>query len=161
VLRGLSASTKAEGLRRLVGEQEEQARPALEARNVTARALTRGLLHTASVADAEAGTASAAANSLRQQEKAALKQRDELLAAAARQWERSRGFETRISEARDAVQAQVQAGLLADGSDVASGARLAAGVAAEAAVAVDDAPGAPKTWATSTGRLVLEDTCRL
>lgn len=138
VLRGLSASTKAEGLRGLVGKQEKRARPALEARNATARVFARGLLHTAAVADAAALAASQVANSLRQQESTALEQRDGLLGEAARQRERSRGFEDRVREARDAVHAQVWAGLLADGADVAGEARVAADAAAEAALAVDD-----------------------
>jgi len=139
VLRSLSAAGKAEGLRRLVGEQEERARPALEARNANARAFARGLLDTAARADADAGAADAQAASLSEREADATGQSDEAVGAAARERERASGLDDRVSEANGAVRAQVRAGLLAEGADVASEARAAHDAAAEAARAMEDA----------------------
>ncbi|HEY3002246.1 MAG TPA: hypothetical protein VGJ44_07830 [Kribbellaceae bacterium] len=139
VLGALSASGKAEGLRRLVGEQEQRARPALEARNETARAFARGLLHVATTAGAAASTAQQEADELRRQESTATGERDAQLAEAAGLRERARGLDDRIAEARAAVQEQVKAGLLPDGADVGLEAAIAAEASDAATAELEDA----------------------
>ncbi|HET8642824.1 MAG TPA: hypothetical protein VFM37_12855, partial [Pseudonocardiaceae bacterium] len=125
VLLARSTADKASALRHLVGQQEERARPALEARNAAARALARGLLHTAAEADRAAANADAAADSLREQEGYASTEREEQLKAAATQRANAKGFERQIAEARAAMQRQTRAGLLPDGADTAQVAREA------------------------------------
>jgi hypothetical protein len=143
VLRGLATSNKAEGLRRLVGEREERARPALRARNDTARALARGLLEVAARAEAAAGEADREAQALLKAEGKASREYADALRTAERERAKAREFEARIAEVRDAVQDRVRVGLLSEGADVLAEAELAAEAAEQAEATL--------TWAIEEG----------
>src|SRR5215470_3828471 len=143
VLRGLATSNRAEGLRRLVGEREERARPALRARNDTARALARGLLEVAARAEAAAAAAQRQAQALLDREAKASQEYVDALRTAEREREQARASEARIAEVRAAVHDRVRAGLLPDGAGVQAEADLAAQAAEQAETTL--------TWAMAEG----------
>ncbi|WP_326947856.1 hypothetical protein OG439_03425 [Amycolatopsis sp. NBC_01307] len=134
VLNQLNAARKAKDLRELVGNREEKARPALQARNTAAAALARGLQSLAQDAQRQADKAEAHAGALRAEAEKAQTERDEAANLAAGRRAEARGLTTRITELREEVQNAVRGGLLPSGADVADASR-AARSAAEAAAA--------------------------
>jgi hypothetical protein len=125
VLNQLNAGRKAKDLRDLVGNREEKAKPALEARNAAASALGRGLLALARDAQRQADKAEAHADALRAEAEKAQTDRDEAANLAAGRRAEARGLSARIAELREEISASVRSGLLSAGTDVAEAARAA------------------------------------
>ncbi|MFI1917245.1 hypothetical protein [Nocardia sp. NPDC020380] len=163
VLHARTASAKAERLRRLVGEQEGVARPALEERDTTARAFARGLLHTASIADAAAASAKRAADSWREKESAERDQCASSQRSAAALLAQAAGFEARITEVRATVTEHIRSGWMASDDDPTVAAENARGLADEAKAAFDGAWAEAQRLAgeTRARRDELEDFRRL
>ncbi|WP_329059083.1 hypothetical protein [Amycolatopsis sp. NBC_01480] len=133
VLNQLNAGRKAKDLRELVGNREEKAKPALEARNAAASALGRGLLALARDAQRQADKAEAHADALRAEAEKAQTDRDEAANLAAGRRAEARGLSARIAELREEISGSVRSGLLSAGTDVAEAARTARAAAESAA----------------------------
>ncbi|HVW45004.1 MAG TPA: hypothetical protein VHC18_27010, partial [Amycolatopsis sp.] len=125
VLAHRNAVRKAAGIRRLVGEREQTAKPALEAKNAAANALARGLLALAREAGEQAEAAEERAATARAEAAAAQDQRDEATTTAARHRAEEAQLTTRIEEVRARVRQAVRDGLLSDGTQVAAAAQEA------------------------------------
>lgn len=118
VLGHLSAARKADDIRRLVGNREQKARPALDAKNAAARSLARGLLALAESAGRDAAEAERAAGTARDSAEAAQQLRDAAMMTGAEQGARAEQLRGRIDEVRDSVKQAIRAGHLDDASDV-------------------------------------------
>ncbi|UQS25551.1 hypothetical protein L1857_23415 [Amycolatopsis thermalba] len=125
VLAHVNAARKATGIRKLVGDREQSAKPALEAKNAAATALARGLLALAREAEEQAQAAEARAETARTAAAAAQNQRDEATATAAGHRAELGQLTRRIEEVRAQVQQAVRDGLLTDGTQVAAAAHEA------------------------------------
>ncbi|WP_158890028.1 hypothetical protein [Amycolatopsis anabasis] len=125
VLAHVNAVRKAADIRELVGEREQTAKPALQAKNTAATALARGLLALAAqageqVTAAEAKAATANAEAVKSQA-----QRDEATGTAAKHRAEHAQLTARIDEVRAGVRQAVRDGLLSDGTEVAAAAQQA------------------------------------
>lgn len=136
VLDARAATAEATALRNLLAEQEEYARPALDARDAAARQLARGLLVAAKTADAAAAAANNAVTELRESENEETEKAGALRTDAARLTERAESLDQQVRDVMTAVQDHVRAGMLADGADVGDEAAIAAAVAHEAEQAI-------------------------
>ncbi|NKQ53728.1 hypothetical protein HFP15_12640 [Amycolatopsis sp. K13G38] len=125
VLAHRHAVRKASDIRELVGEREQSAKPALEAKNAAANALARGLLALARDAEDQAKAAEERAGAARAEAAAAQDQRDEATTTAARHRAEEAQLTARIEEVRGQVQQAVREGLLSDGTQVAAAAQEA------------------------------------
>lgn len=92
VLNHLNASRKARDFRELVGNREQKAQPALQARNAAAAALARGLLALAKNATEQAAKAEAHVGALRAEAEKAQAERDESANLAASRRAEARGW---------------------------------------------------------------------
>ncbi|WP_410662598.1 hypothetical protein [Amycolatopsis sp. lyj-84] len=125
VLNHLNAARKARDFRELVGNREQKAQPALQARNTAAAALARGLLALAKNATEQAAKAEAHVGALRAEAEKAQAERDESANLAASRRAEARGLGARIAEVREEIAETVRAGVLKAGADVAEAARAA------------------------------------
>ncbi|GAB2967232.1 hypothetical protein LWP59_21170 [Amycolatopsis acidiphila] len=125
VLAHLNAVRKAADIRELVGEREQTAKPALEAKNAAANALARGLLALAREAEDQARAAEERAAAARTEAAAAQDQRDGATGTAARYRAEEAQLSARVDELRARVQQAVRDGLLSDGTQVAAAAQEA------------------------------------
>ena len=125
VLAHQNAVRKAGDIRRLVGEREQTAKPALEAKNAAANALARGLLGLAREAGEQADAAEERAAAARAGAATAQEQRDAATTTGARHRAEESQLTTRIEEVRGQVQQAVRDGLLSDGTQVAAAAQEA------------------------------------
>ncbi|WP_410654898.1 hypothetical protein [Amycolatopsis sp. lyj-112] len=125
VLNHLNAARKARDFRELVGNREQKAQPALQARNTAASALARGLLALAKNAAEQATKAEAHVGALRAEAEKAQSERDESSNLAASRRAEARGLGARIAEIREEIAEVVRAGALKAGADVAEAARSA------------------------------------
>ncbi|SFJ67640.1 hypothetical protein SAMN05421835_107207 [Amycolatopsis sacchari] len=125
VLAHVNAVRKADGIRQLVGEREQTAKPALEAKNAAANALARGLLALAREAGEQAQAAEERAAAAQDAAAAAQRERDEATGRAAQHRAEEAQLSARIEEVRAQVQQAVRDGLLTDGTQVASAAQEA------------------------------------
>ncbi|WP_181772675.1 hypothetical protein [Amycolatopsis pittospori] len=125
VLNHLNAARKARDFRELVGNREQKAQPALQARNTAAAALARGLLALAKNATDQAAKAEAHVGALRAEAEKAQAERDESANLAASRRAEARGLGARIAEVREEIAETVRSGALKAGADVAEAARLA------------------------------------
>ncbi|WP_236791227.1 hypothetical protein [Amycolatopsis sp. GM8] len=125
VLAHVNAVRKAADIRDLVGEREQTAKPALEAKNAAANALARGLLALAGEAGEQAEAAEERATAARAEAAKAQDQRDEATTTAAKHRAEEAQLATRIEEVRAQVRQAVRAGLLSDGTRVAEAAQEA------------------------------------
>ncbi|WET82168.1 hypothetical protein P3102_13675 [Amycolatopsis sp. QT-25] len=125
VLNQLNAARKARDFRELVGNREQKARPALQARNTAAAALARGLLALAKNATYQAAKAEAHVGALRTEAEKAQEERDESANLAASRRAEARGLGARIAEIREEIAEAVRSGALKAGADVADAARAA------------------------------------
>ncbi|SFB21439.1 hypothetical protein SAMN05216266_106172 [Amycolatopsis marina] len=112
VLAHVNAVRKAEGIRRLVGEREQTAKPALEAKNAAAAALARGLLALAEQAREQADAADRRAQALHAEAAARQADRDQATGTAARHRAEAAQFAERIDEVTAEVRRSVRADLL-------------------------------------------------
>ncbi|WAL63065.1 hypothetical protein ORV05_18675 [Amycolatopsis cynarae] len=133
VLAQVNAARKAADIRRLVGQREERAKPALEARNAAAHALARGLLALARQAGEQAAAAEERAAAALAGAAEAQARRDEATGTAARHRAEESQLSARIGEVRAEVAQAVREGLLTDGTQVAEAAREAAALSERAA----------------------------
>ncbi|WP_240519471.1 hypothetical protein [Amycolatopsis antarctica] len=125
VLAHVTAARDAAAIRELVGEREETAKPALEAKNAAAVALARGLLALAEQAGEQADTAERAAVTLREEAATAQSERDTATATAARYTAESAQLAERIEEVRGEIRIFSRDGLLPDGTDAAASSQRA------------------------------------
>ncbi|NIH79987.1 hypothetical protein [Amycolatopsis viridis] len=125
VLAHVNAARRAADIRELVGDREQSAKPALEAKNAAATALARGLLALAREAGEQAEAAEARAVAARTGAAAAQDQRDEATATAAAHRAELGQLTRRVEEVRARVQQAVRDGLLTDGTQVAAAAQEA------------------------------------
>ncbi|KAA9160357.1 hypothetical protein FPZ12_017450 [Amycolatopsis acidicola] len=125
VLTHANAVRKASDIRELVGEREQTAKPALEAKNAAANALARGLLALAREAEEQAKAAEERAGVAREEAAAAQQQRDEATSTAAKHRAEEAQLSRRIEEVRAETQQAVRDGLLSDGTQVAASAQEA------------------------------------
>lgn len=125
VLAHLNAVRKAADIRELVGEREQTAKPALEAKNAAAHALARGLLALAREAEEQAQAAEDRAGAARTGAAAAQDQRDQATGTAAKYRAEEAQLSARIEEIRAQVQQAVRDGLLSDGTQVPAAAQQA------------------------------------
>lgn len=132
-------SQAAQQIREIIRREENKAEPVLRARDTAAKRFARGLLATASAADAAAKSADAKAEGFGEEIEQAVEDertaiRDVELANA-----QIAQATQNIGAARGAVQEAISAGLLADGDDVATAAEVASETAAQGAAAVTHA----------------------
>ncbi|MFC9251978.1 coiled-coil domain-containing protein [Amycolatopsis thailandensis] len=125
VLNHLNAARKARDFRELVGNREQKAQPALQARNTAAAALARGLLALAKNATEQAAKAEAHVGALRAEAEKAQAERDESANLSASRRAEARGLGARIAEIREEIAESVRSGALKAGADVAEAARAA------------------------------------
>lgn len=125
VLNHVNAVRKAADIRQLVGEREQTAKPALEAKNAAANALARGLLALAGEAGEQARAAESRAAKAREEAVAAQRRRDEATGTAARHRAEQAQLTARIDELRAELAKAVRDGLLTDGTQVAETAQEA------------------------------------
>jgi chromosome segregation ATPase len=125
VLAHVNAVRKAADIRELVGEREQTAKPALEAKNAAANALACGLLALAREADEQAQAAEERAGAARAEAATAQDQRDEATSTAAKYRAEEAQLSARIEEIRAQVRQAVRDGLLGDGNQVAAAAQEA------------------------------------
>lgn len=125
VLAHVNAMRKAADIRALVGEREQTAKPALEAKNAAANALARGLLALAREAGEQAQAAEERTAAARDEAAAAQDQRDRATSTAARYRAEEAQLTGRVEEVRAQVQQAVRDGLLTDGTQVAAAAQEA------------------------------------
>ncbi|TNC23044.1 coiled-coil domain-containing protein [Amycolatopsis alkalitolerans] len=125
VLAHVNAVRKATDIRELVGEREQSAKPALEAKNAAANALAHGLLALARGAGEQAEAAEERAGAARAEAAKAQDQRDEATSTAAKHRAEEAQVSARIDEVRAQVQEAVREGLLSDGTRVAEAAQEA------------------------------------
>jgi hypothetical protein len=120
-----AARQRADQMRAVVGEQEQQAAPVLAVRNAAAKRLARGLLATAVAADEEAALLDAEAIGLDED----ITQADNDAIDATRQAEQERGRASAAEERVAAVQADLQGavddGLLTGADEVTAAAEIA------------------------------------
>ncbi|SDY37492.1 hypothetical protein SAMN05421504_105341 [Amycolatopsis xylanica] len=125
VLAHANAVRKAADIRALVGEREQTAKPALEAKNAAAVALARGLLALAAEAGDQAQTAQDRAERSLAAAAEAQEQRDEATSTAAKHRAEHAQLTARIDEVRAEVRQAVKDGLLADAAELATAAQQA------------------------------------
>lgn len=125
VLNHLNAARKARDFRELVGNREQKAQPALQARNAAAAALARGLLALAKNASDQAAKSDAHVAALRAEAEKTQSERDEAANLAASRRAEAKGLGARIAEVREEIAEAVRAGALQAGADVAEAARSA------------------------------------
>jgi chromosome segregation ATPase len=133
VLNHVNAVRKAADIRELVGEREQSAKPALEAKNAAATALARGLLALAAQAEEQASAAEGRAEAARTEAANSQEQRDTATGTAAKHRAEHAQLTARIDEVRTEVRQAVRDGLLGDGSEVATEAQQARTRAEDAA----------------------------
>ncbi|GAA1976275.1 hypothetical protein [Amycolatopsis minnesotensis] len=133
VLSHVNAVRKAADIRALVGEREQDAKPALQARNAAASALARGLLALAAQAGEQADAAESRVGALTTEATDAQRQRDEATGVAAKHRAEHAQLTARIEEARGEIRQAVRDGLLGDGSEVVAAAQEARGRSEQAA----------------------------
>ncbi|WP_020672709.1 hypothetical protein [Amycolatopsis nigrescens] len=138
VLGHVNAVRKAADIRELVGEREQTAKPALQAKNSAAAALARRLLALAAEAGEQVRTAEARVAALRAETNAAQQQRDEATGTAAKHRAEHAQLSARIDEVRAAIRQAVRDGLLTDGAD---GVAAVSDAAQEARATAENATG--------------------
>lgn len=132
VLELRQAEAEATAHRNVVRNQEEAARPALDARDTAAREFACGLFHAATEADDAARAADEVAKTLRADEDKARQHADELRAKAVDLNAQAESLEKQFETVEVAVQEKIQSGVLTNGDDV-TGETEAAATAARAA----------------------------
>lgn len=125
VLAHVQARKKADGIRALVGEREQTAKPALAAKNAAATTFARGLLALARQAGQQAEAAEARAVTAREAAGAAQDEHDEATGAAAKHRAEHAQLTARIDEVRAEIAAAVREELLEDGTQVVAAAQEA------------------------------------
>ncbi|MFD2416167.1 hypothetical protein [Amycolatopsis pigmentata] len=125
VLAHVQARRKADGIRALVGEREQTAKPALEAKNTAANAFARGLLALAREAGDQAEAAEAKAVAARDAAGAAQDDHDRATGAAAKHRAEQAQLSARVDEVRAEIAGAVREGLLDDGTQVVAAAQEA------------------------------------
>ncbi|WP_034270815.1 hypothetical protein [Haloechinothrix halophila] len=125
VLGHMAAARKADATRKLVGNREQRAQPALAAKEEAATALARGLLAIAENAGADAAAAEREADEARAAANEAQRDRDAATRAAAEHGARADSLQTRIDEVNDSVKQAIAAGTLPAGTEVADAERQA------------------------------------
>ncbi|WP_027940699.1 hypothetical protein [Amycolatopsis taiwanensis] len=119
VLNHVNAVRKAADIRQLVGEREQTAKPALEAKNAAANALARGLLALAKQAGEQAQAAEQRAAKAHDEAALAQGRRDEATGLAAKHRAEEAQLTARIGDLRAEISQAVRDGLLDDGTRVA------------------------------------------
>jgi hypothetical protein len=125
VLTHVNAARRAAGIRKLVGEREQTAKPALLAKNAAANALARGLLALAKEAEEQAEAAETRAAKARDEAVLAQNRHDEATGIAANHRAEVAQLTARIDELRAEVAQAVREGVLDDGTQVVGAAREA------------------------------------
>ncbi|TQI93883.1 hypothetical protein [Amycolatopsis cihanbeyliensis] len=125
VLGQLNAVRRAADIRELVGEREQTAKPALEAKNAAAFALARGLLGLAAQAGEQAEAAAERAAASHAEAAAAQATRDEATSTAATQRAGAAQLTERLEEIRSEIRGHVRDGLLTEGTEVTTAAQRA------------------------------------
>jgi hypothetical protein len=134
-----TANEEAEQIRDIVRQQEIEAVPILQARDVAAKKLARGLLDMAKLADAAATRADDCATALEEDIGQAEDARQERIAEAEAAKARITQATENIGKAQAAVADAIGAGLLAARDNVAAAAEAAERAAAEAETTLADA----------------------
>ncbi|GAA5102505.1 hypothetical protein [Haloechinothrix salitolerans] len=132
VLGHMAAARKADATRKLVGNREQRAQPALAAKEEAATALARGLLAIAENAGADADAAEREADEARAAADEAQRERDAATRTAAEHGARADSLQVRIDEVNDSVRQAVAAGTLPSGTEVADAERQARAAAEDA-----------------------------
>uniref|UniRef100_UPI0039BF4848 hypothetical protein n=1 Tax=Lentzea alba TaxID=2714351 RepID=UPI0039BF4848 len=124
-LRFRVALDKTATLEEIVGEKEELARPALQAKDTAAKRLARALLALAVAADADAARHDSLAASAKTGADKAQEEHNEAIAEEQRRLAAKREAENKVAQVRREVEDQVQAGVLAADADVSVDAEMA------------------------------------
>ncbi|MPZ00780.1 MAG: hypothetical protein GEU97_22960 [Actinophytocola sp.] len=132
VLGHMAAARKADATRKLVGNREQRAQPALAAKEEAATALARGLLAIAENAGADADAAEREAGEARTAATEAQRERDAATRSAAEHGARADSLQVRIDEVNDSVRQAIAAGTLPTGTEVADAERQARAAAEDA-----------------------------